>query len=111
MFLKGLRKKKWFRIASNIYVLALTLFLVWMLFFDTNSLLIHRELQGEIRKLEKQMEFLEEQIARDQELIKTLEDPKALEKFAREKYYLKRPEEEIFIIEYPDSLKEKDHED
>lgn len=108
MFLRGLRQKKWFRIASNIYVLVLTLFLIWMLFFDTNSLMIHLELRREVNKLEQQMDFLREQIAKDQELIETLSDPEALEKFAREKYYLKKPDEEIFIIEYPDSTKQDD---
>lgn len=101
---KELRRKKWFGVVGNIYVLILTIFAVWMLFFDTNSLLIHRELRKEIRKLEKQQEFLREEIARDKEIIERLSDPGELEKFAREKYYLKRANEEIFLIEYEDSL-------
>ena len=95
---------------SNIYVLVLTIFTIWMLFFDTNSLLIHRELRREIRKLEKQQEFLREEIARDKEIIEQLSDPAELEKFAREKYYLKRKNEEIFLIEYEDSLKKDTNE-
>lgn len=106
---KRLRQKKWFQVASNLYVLVLTIFMVWMLFFDQNSLLIHMELQREIQKLEQQQEFLREQIARDREVIETLSDPKQLEKFAREQYYLKKPDEEIYIIEYEDSLKNKEH--
>lgn len=106
---KLLRQKKWFQVASNLYVLVLTIFMVWMLFFDQNSLLIHMELQREIQKLEQQQEFLREQIARDREVIETLSDPKQLEKFAREQYYLKKPDEEIYIIEYEDSLKNKEH--
>ena len=102
---RDLRKKKWFGIASNIYVLILTIFAVWMLFFDTNSLFIHMELKKEIKKLEKQQEFLREEIARDKEIIERLSDPKELEKFAREEYYLKRKNEEVFLIEYEDSLK------
>jgi cell division protein FtsB len=106
---RDLRKKKWFGIAGNLYVLILTIFAVWMLFFDTNSLLIHMELKKEIKKLEKQQEFLREEIARDKEIIERLSDPKELEKFAREEYYLKRKNEEVFLIEYEDSLKrEKD---
>ena len=111
MMLKKLREKKWFRLASNIYVLVLTLFLVWMLFFDQNSLLIHLELRREINKLEKQQEFLREQIAKDREVIDRLSDPKELEKFAREHYYLKKEGEEIFLIEYEDSLKNKPADD
>ena len=105
MSLADLRKKKWFGIASNLYVLILTIFAVWMLFFDTNSLLIHMELKKEIKKLEKQQEFLREEIAKDREIIERLSDPKELEKFAREEYYLKRKNEEVFLIEYEDSLK------
>lgn len=107
MRLSDLRKKKWFALASNIYVLVLTVFVIWMLFFDTNSLLIHLELRKEIRKLEKQQEFLREEIARDRKIIEKLSDPEELEKFAREEYYLKRKNEEIYLIEYQDSLKNK----
>ncbi len=110
---KEFRKSKWFRIAalfSSIYVLVLTAFVVWMLFFDTNSLLIHLELQKEINKLEKQKEFLQEEISQDKEIIEKLSDPKELEKFAREQYYLKKKNEEIYLIEYEDSLKLKEKE-
>jgi cell division protein FtsB len=102
---KDFRKKKWFSIVSNIYVLVLTIFTVWMLFFDTNSLLIHRELRKEINKLEKQQEFLKNEISKDRAIIEKLSDPKELEKFAREQYYLKRKNEEIYLIEYEDSIK------
>ncbi|NNF19659.1 MAG: septum formation initiator family protein [Flavobacteriaceae bacterium] len=105
MKLKDLKKKKWFGIVSNIYVLILTVFLIWMLFFDTNSLLIHLELRKEIRKLEKQQEFLKEEIAKDREIIDKLSDPEEIEKFAREQYYLKKKNEEIYLIEYEDSIK------
>jgi cell division protein FtsB len=76
-----------------------------MVFFDTNSLLIHLELKKEINKLEKQKEFLKNEIDNDKKIIETLSDPKELEKFAREHYYLKKKNEEIYLIEYEDSLK------
>jgi cell division protein FtsB len=107
MGLKDLKKKKWFSILTNVYVLVLTAFVIWMVFFDTNSLLIHLELKKEIKKLEKQQEFLEEEIAKDKKIIKRLSDPEELEKFAREQYYLKKKDEEIYLIEYEDSLKNK----
>ncbi len=107
MWLKELRKKKWFAYVSNIYVLVLTVFVIWMLFFDTNSLLIHLELRKQIRKLEKQQEFLKEEIAKDKEVMDKLSNPEELEKFGREKYYLKKKNEEIYLIEYEDSLKNK----
>lgn len=110
MFWKRLRQKKWFKILSNLYVLILSIFVVWMLFFDQNSVLIQLELQREIQKLEEQKEFLQEQINTDKELIETLSDPKELEKFARETYFLKKQNEDIYIIEFQDSSKIKDRE-
>ncbi len=105
MGLKELRNKRWFGIVSNIYVLVLTVFVIWMLFFDTNSLMIHMELRKEIKRLEKQQDFLKEEISKDRKIIEKLSDPKELEKFAREQYYLKKKNEEIYLIEYEDSLK------
>ncbi|MGB5358418.1 FtsB family cell division protein [Eudoraea sp.] len=109
MGLKAIRDKKWFGILTNIYVLVLTAFVIWMAFFDTNSLLIHMELRKEIKKLEKTQEFLKEEIAKDKEIIEQLSDPKELEKFARENYYLKKKNEEIYLIEYEDSIKLKEN--
>jgi len=110
MTLKNLKKKKWFGLITNVYILVLTAFVVWMVFFDTNSLLIHLELRKQIKTLEKQQEFLREEIAKDKKIIEKLSDEKELEKFAREEYYLKKKNEEIYLIEYEDSLKldEKD---
>ena len=105
MGLKNLKKKKWFGLVTNVYILVLTAFVVWMVFFDTNSLLIHLELRKQIKTLEKQQEFLRNEIAKDKKIIEKLSDEKELEKFAREEYYLKRKNEEIYLIEYEDSLK------
>ncbi|UJH67882.1 FtsB family cell division protein [Allomuricauda sp. SCSIO 65647] len=104
---KELKEKKWFKIFANMYILVLTIFVIWMAFFDTNSLLIHRELNQEIKKLEKQKEFLQAEIEKDREVLKKLSSEDELEKYAREKYYMKKKEEEIFLIEYEDSLKNK----
>ncbi|MGB5274236.1 MAG: septum formation initiator family protein [Flavobacteriaceae bacterium] len=111
MGFKEIKKKKWFGILTNMYVLVLTVFLVWMVFFDTNSLLIHLELKREIDKLEKQQEFLREEITNDKKIIEKLSDPEELEKFAREQYYLKKKDEEIYLIEFEDSLKVKKEEE
>lgn len=110
MGLKELKKNKWFKIMTNMYVLVLTAFVIWMLFFDTNSLLIHLELRKEIKKLEKTQDFLKKEIAKDREIIEKLSDEGELEKFAREEYYLKKKNEEIYLIEYEDSLKQEQKE-
>jgi len=105
MGLKSLKKKKWFKVMTNMYVLVLTAFAIWMTFFDTNSLLIHLELKKEIKKLEKTQDFLKKEIKKDKKIIEKLSDEKELMKFAREEYFLKKRNEEIFLIEYQDSLK------
>lgn len=102
---KRLKQKKWFAFATNMYILVLTLFVIWMAFFDTNSLLIHLELKGEVDKLKQQKEFLEKEIAKDRKELKELSTEEALEKFAREEYYMKKDNEEIFLIENADSTK------
>lgn len=102
---KELRQKKWFKVFTNTYILVLTIFVIWMAFFDTNSLLIHRELQQEINKLEQQKDFLQKEIEKDKKLLNELKDPKALEKYAREHHYMKKDNEEVFLIEYEDSIK------
>jgi len=110
MGLKKIRKKKWFGILTNLYVLVLTAFVVWMLFFDTNSFIIHKELKKEIKNLEKTKDFLLHEIEKDKKIIEKLSDSNELEKFAREQYYLKKKNEEIYLIEYEDSLKYKKNE-
>ena len=108
MFFDNLRNKKWFKFIKNIYVIVLTFFLIWMVFFDTNSLLIHLELRKEVKKLEQQKQFLQSEITKDKKILEKLSTPEELEKFAREKYFMKKDNEEIFLIEYEDSVKVKE---
>lgn len=88
-------------------MLILILFFVWMLFFDTNSYLIHRELDKEIDGLKDNTEFYQEQIDQDKSFIENMEDDEEMEKFARERYYLKKKNEDIYIIEHEDSIEKK----
>ena len=104
MDFKNIKNKKWFSVITNTYVLVLTVFVIWMVFLDTNSLLIHLELKNSIKKLEKQQDYLRNEIAKDKKVIDKLSDEKELEKYAREEYYLKKKNEEIYLIEYEDSL-------
>jgi len=105
--LSEIKKNKWVRFVSNKYVLILVLFLVWMIFFDANSYLIHHELDSEINALDDNAEFYQKEINHDKTFIQKMEDSNQIEKFAREKYYLKKENEDIYIIVDEDSIKKE----
>lgn len=102
-----IKQKKWVRILGNKYVIILLLFLAWMVFFDTNSYFIHKELNDDINALEQTKDFYREEIDEDKRFIEKMKDSDEVEKYAREKYYLKRENEDIYIIENEDSIKLK----
>ena len=74
-------------------------FIIWMVFIDSHSLIIHRELNKEIKKLESEKKALESIINDDKNTIKRLNNIDSLERFARENYGFKKENETIFIIE------------
>lgn len=96
-------QKKWFQIAGNKYVLITLFFLIWMFFFDTNSYLIHNELNNDIEKLESDKKYFQQEIKENTSQIKKLNSQEGIEAFARGTYYMKRPNEDIYIIESQDS--------
>ena len=104
-FFSTLKKNPFYKIFTNIFVIIFVPFMIWMLFFDENSYLIHREYNNEIEDLESTITFYEEKLASDKEMIKNLQDSLELERFAREKYLLKKENEDIYIIEF-DTIKE-----
>ena len=97
-------KKQVLSIFKNIFILIFVVFAVWMLFFDTNSLLTHLELNKEMDDLENEKKYYKREIKKDDKELDKLSKDEGLEKFAREKYYMKKEKEEIYIIEYEDSL-------
>ncbi len=104
MNVEKIRESRWFKIGTNIYVLVSVFFIIWMLFFDTNSFRILWSLESKIDELERQKEELVRQIQDDQIYIEKLSDSIELEKFGRENYYLKKADEDIYIIEFRDSI-------
>jgi len=77
-----------------------------MLFFDENSYINHRKLDTEIDKLENSNTYYDKEIKHDKKIIKNLQDPDSLERFAREEYKMKRKDEDIYIIEFDTLVKE-----
>ena len=95
----GLRKLKLKNPYLVAYIAIGVFFLLWMVFLDTHSLLVHQELNKEIENLKKRKEFLESQIKKDNKLISNLNNIDSLEKFARENYKHKKNNETILIVE------------
>lgn len=83
----------------NKYTLVVIAFLVWMIFFDSASFLVLKELDGEIEKYEEKVEYYKEEYHKNNKYYNQLMNNKSeKEKFARENYFMKKRNEEIFII-------------
>ena len=87
------------RIFGNFYIVIGVVFLVWLTFFDSNDLYTQLTQTAKLKGLEDEKEFYIEKI----EEVKTdreelLSDDELLEKFARENYLMKKPEEDIYVI-------------
>lgn len=104
MTLNKLKNNKLVKIVTNVFVLIFIPFVIWMLFFDENSYLVHREFDKEINDLQSTISFYKKKIAEDKATIKKLQDSLQLEKFAREKYLMKKENEDVYIIEF-DTIK------
>ena len=72
------------------FIILSFLFIIWMLFFDTNSVLSHRVLDKKIEQLEKDQIHYREEIRKDSIALHELSSPEGLEKYAREKYHMKK---------------------
>jgi len=88
------------KVFGNRYSVVLLFFIIWILFLDDASLLQHRVLNKEIKTLESNRNYYKEEIKSDQKQIKELKNTEYIEKYAREKYYMKKNNEDIYIIEY-----------
>ncbi len=98
--------KKIATILTNKYLVASVFFIVWMLFFDQRDYFQQRERQAELYKLEAKKRYYVEEIEKTRKQLQDLQNnPAALEKFARERYLMKREGEDIFIIEDSADLK------
>lgn len=75
-----------------------------MLFLDNYSYVEHRVLNKQINELESNKKYYQDEIKKDLRNIKLLKDPNQIEKYAREKYFMKRDNEDIYIIEFEDDI-------
>lgn len=84
---------------KNKYFLISLAFLVWMIFFDKNDLFSQYQYRQQVNKLKEEREFYQKETDKvKKDLDELTSDPKKLEKFAREKYLMKKDNEDVFVI-------------
>ncbi len=89
----------WSKKILNKYVIAILAFLVWMTFFDNSSFLVLKELSEEENKIKDQLSFYQNEYEKNNNIYqKLMNNKEEREKFARENYFMKKREEEIFIL-------------
>ncbi|WP_418262260.1 FtsB family cell division protein [Flavobacterium faecale] len=102
------KDKSWFKFMSNKYMWVLLFFIAWMFFLDNYSYFDHRVLDNQIDELEENKTYYQEEIDKDEKQIKMLQNPDQVEKYAREKYFMKKDSEDIYIVEFEgDSIVKK----
>jgi len=83
----------------NRYVISIFVFLIWMTFFDSTSFLVLNSLNSDIKKHRKQLEFYKTEYEKNNRFYTNLMLNKSeREKYARENYFMKKKNEEIFIV-------------
>jgi cell division protein DivIC len=87
------------RVFRNFYVVSGIIFLSWMLFLDSNDFYSRFKLSSKLRQLENEKTYYEEKIKEvEKDREELFGDRESIEKFAREKYLMKKEHEDVFII-------------
>ena len=84
---------------KNFYVLTIIVFVVWMVFFDSNDFISQVKLSAQQAELEEAKSFYDEKIIEvkeDRDAL--LNNNELLEKIAREKYFMQKPNEDVYIV-------------
>jgi cell division protein DivIC len=89
-------------ILRNKYVLTIIIFVVWVTLLDSNNLIARYRDMRELHKLKIDREYYIRRIEQDKQKLHELKtDNHNLEKFAREQYHMKKPDEDLYIILTP----------
>lgn len=87
------------KLAKNKYFLTITAIMVWLVFFDKNDVFTQYELIQKCRKLKSERQYYQEEITRNKANLNELRtNKKSLETFSREKYLMKKDNEDIYVF-------------
>ncbi|MCX6250610.1 MAG: septum formation initiator family protein [Bacteroidetes bacterium] len=99
--------RKLLNILVNKYTITLVAFAIWMIFFDSYNLRTRNRYVDKLKELKEEKKFFQNEIKSDSILtIKLATDSMALEKYAREKYLMRRDKEDVYIIKDTSKRKE-----
>jgi cell division protein DivIC len=86
----------------NRYLLTIIIFVIWVVLLDSNNLISQRKEMKNLKKLKAEKEYYVQRIEEDKRKLHELKtDDQNLEKFAREQYRMKKPDEDLYIILTP----------
>lgn len=84
---------------KNKYVIIISLFIIWIIFFDNYNLIRQSKIKKEIKQLEENKNFYSKEIKKDStEYHELLNSDEKKEKFAREKFLMRKENEDVYII-------------
>lgn len=93
------RMRRYLKYTKNFYFIFTLFFVLWMVFIDSNDIFTQFKLRSKVKDLEKQREFYlerKEKIKADREEL--MSNYELLEKFARERYMMKRKTEDLYVV-------------
>ena len=86
-------------IIKNKFVVVTVILLIWVAFFDSNNWIKQYRLKSEIKELQQQKKYYQEEIKKDSiTLFDLTNNEETQEKFARETYFMKKENEDVIII-------------
>ena len=89
-------------VLRNKYILTIIIFIVWLVLLDSNNLIARYKEMKNLRKLKAEREYYTKRIEEDKSKLQQLRtDDQNLEKFAREQYKMKKPDEDLYIVLTP----------
>ncbi|MCU0430306.1 MAG: septum formation initiator family protein [Cytophagaceae bacterium] len=87
------------RVFRNFFLLSGALFIVWMVFFDSNDLISQYQMREHYKNLEAEKSYYQEKILEVKEEQQALmSNSEKLERFARENYLMRKPNEDVYVI-------------
>lgn len=83
---------------TNIIIVLVALFTLWLMFFDRNSFLGLQTVNRQIEELERERDFYRSKITTDSTVLHNLSDSTFVEQYARETFLMTRQGEKLYII-------------